>query len=91
MRTSSSTCWRRSVPHETAVGTAARNTERAKRIGPESSLHREKTTFCTYMRRWIFTNCCGNEFMTYVSLHTLNPLSAACKSDRDKTARKKMQ
>lgn len=37
----------------------------------------------------MFTSCCGNEFMAYVSLHTLNPLSAACKSNRDKTARKK--
>ena len=32
----------------------------------------EKTILCNYMRRWIFTNCGGNDFMIYVSLHTLN-------------------
>lgn len=48
-----------------------------------------KPRLCNYMRRWIFINYCGNDFMTYVSLHTLNSLSAAYKSNLDKTERKK--
>ena len=49
----------------------------------------KKPRFCNYMRRWIFINYCGNDFMIYVSLHNLNSLSAAYKSNLDKTERKK--
>ena len=64
--------WRHSIQHGTTVSPAMGSTELAKRIGPESSHHREKNIFYNYMRRWIFTNCHGNDFMIYVSLHTLN-------------------
>lgn len=89
VRTYGCNCGRGSAQHGTTLSTATWGTEPAQTTGPKSSHLREKTIFCDYMKRWIFTNYCGNDFMIYVRLHTLNSLSAACKSNLDKTERKK--